>query len=110
VQIAPSSASATAQGKTTADRIGKLEDDQDIAEAKINEQYQTKVESGSKYRLRLSGIVLLNLYENRGMVDNQDFPEIAVPPQSQPIYVSPGAFGGSLRESQIRLQTFGRTI
>jgi hypothetical protein len=110
VQIAPSSASATAQGKTTADRIGKLEDDQDIAEAKINEQYQTKVESGSKYRLRLSGIVLLNLYENRGMVDNQDFPEIAVPPQSQPIYVSPGAFGGSLRESQIRLQTFGPDI
>ena len=48
-----------------------------MMEGKINDQYQTKVESGSKYRLRLSGLVLLNLFENRGTVDNLDFPELA---------------------------------
>jgi hypothetical protein len=85
-------------------RVTALEESQQLADAKINEQSQTKVESGSKYRLRLSGIVLMNLFANRGTVDNQDFPQIA----------SPGSyantFGGSLRQSQIGLQTFGPTI
>ncbi len=95
------------QEPTTSDRIAKLEENQDVLEGKVNDQYQTKVESGSKYRLRLSGIVLLNLYDNRGPVDNQDFPQLAEPPQSHPLFVSPGAFGGSLRQSQIKLQAFG---
>ena len=67
--------SRTPQSQTSEDRIAKLEEDQQVMEGKINDQYQTKVESGSKYRLRLSGIVLLNLFENRGTVDNLDFPE-----------------------------------
>jgi len=91
-------------------RIGKLEEDLQVMEGKINDQYQTKVESGSKYRLRLSGIALLNLYENRGTVDNQDFPQLAEPPQTQQPFVSPGTFGGSLRQSQIRLQSYGPDI
>jgi hypothetical protein len=98
------------QEPTTSDRLGKLEEDQQLTEAKVNEQYQTKVESGSKYRLRLSGIVLLNMYDNRGTVDNQDFPLLAEPAQLQPLYVSPGSFGGSLRQSQINLQVFGPGI
>jgi len=36
------------------------------SERKVDEQYQTKVESASKYRMRLSGIVLLNLFSNWG--------------------------------------------
>jgi hypothetical protein len=89
------------------DRIAKLEEDQQVLEGKINDQYQTKVESGSKYRLRLSGIVLLNLFENRGTVDNQDFPAIAETQLSNEPTASAGAFGGSLRQSQITLQAFG---
>jgi hypothetical protein len=92
---------------TASDRIAKLEENQEATDAKVNDQYQTKVESGSKYRLRFSGMVLLNLYENRGLVDNQDFPQIAEPPQSAAIFVSPGSFGGSLRQSQIKLEAFG---
>jgi hypothetical protein len=99
-----------AQTTTTDDRLGKLEEDQEVLEGKINDQYQTKVESGSKYRLRLSGIVLLNLYENRGTVDNQDFPGFAVSQQSQAPNASAGAFGGTIRQSQIRLQAFGPDI
>jgi hypothetical protein len=96
--------------QTPEDRIGKLEEDQQIMEGKINDQYQTKVESGSKYRLRLSGIVLLNLFENRGTVDNLDFPEVAESQQANEPNASPGAFGGTLRQSQIRLQAFGPNI
>jgi len=59
------SSAPPSQSQTAEDRIGKLEEDQQVMEGKINDQYQTKVESGSKYRLRLSGIMLLNLFENR---------------------------------------------
>ena len=87
------------------DRISQLEEDQQVMDGKVNDQYQTKVESGSKYRLRLSGIVLLNLYDNRGFVNNQDFPQYADIPD--PFSNSPSSFGGSLRQSQIKLEAFG---
>ncbi len=66
--------SAQSEPQSPGDRIAKLEEDQQVMEGKINDQYQTKVESGSKYRLRLSGIVLLNLFENHGTVDNRGLP------------------------------------
>lgn len=91
-------------------RIAKIEENQEVLEAKVNDQYQTKIESGSKYRLRLSGMVLLNLYENHGLVDNQDFPQVVEPPQSDPLFVSSGTFGGTLRQSQLKLQAFGPDI
>lgn len=89
------------------DRIARLEESQQLADEKAAEQSQIKVESSSKYRLRLSGMVLLNMYENRGSVDNQDFPLLATAPNP---LASSGTFGGSLRQSQIELQGFGPTI
>ncbi len=59
------------------ERVTKLEDNQELTDAKVLDQSQTKVESGSKYRVRLSGMVLLNAFETRGSVDNLDFPEVA---------------------------------
>lgn len=89
------------------ERMARVEEDVELTQAKLNDQYQTKVESGSKYRVRLSGIVLLNVYGNRGAVDNQDFPGIA---RDRGALDSAGAFGGSLRQSQIGLQAFGPDI
>src|SRR5262249_54699512 len=37
-------------------RVARLEEDERLLEAKVEEQEQTKVESGSKNRVRLSGI------------------------------------------------------
>jgi hypothetical protein len=104
------SASEPAPPQSSDDRINRLEENQEVMEGKINDQYQTKVESGSKYRLRLSGIALLNLFENRGTVDNLDFPETAESRQLNEPNASAGSFGGSLRQSQIRLQAFGPEV
>ncbi len=109
-QSGPTSSVAHPLPQTSEDRIAKLEEDQQVMEGKINDQYQTKVESGSKYRLRLSGIILMNLFENRGTVDNLDFPGVALSEQSQAPNASAGSFGGTLRQSQIRLQAFGPDI
>ena len=101
---------AAAQGNSAyGDVLSSLREDLQLTNSKVTEQSQTKVESGSKYRLRLSGIVLLNLFATRGMVDNLDFPQFATPPQPLALD-SPNAFGGTLRQSQIRLQTFGPDI
>jgi hypothetical protein len=103
----PNASPGAAQDQTTADRIGKLEEDQQLTDGKLNDQYQTKVESASKYKLRLSGIVLFNMYSNRGSVDNQDFPGVALEPGPLD---SAGTFGASLRQSQIGIQAFGPDI
>ena len=78
-----------------------------LLNGKVNEQYQTKVESASKYRVRLSGLVLFNMFSNAGSVDNIDFPHLALSGQNTR---SNGTFGGSLRQSQIGLELFGPTL
>jgi hypothetical protein len=101
------SAAAPPAGRTLEQRLSQLEDDEDLTDSKLADQEQTKVESGSKYRLRLSGIVLLNMFENRGVVDNADIPEVAVEPGPLD---SAGTFGGSLRQSQVGLSVFGPDV
>lgn len=105
-QVSPDPGQA-APAASIEDRVSKLEEDQQLTDSKVTEQSQTKVESGSKYRVRLSGIVLLNMFDNRGNVDNLDFPEIAV--EADPLG-SKGSFGGSLRQSQIGIDAFGPDI
>jgi hypothetical protein len=109
--ITPASAAepepSPAEQATTDSRLARLEESQEVTAANVRELSQTKVESGSKYRLRLSGIVLLNMFENRGTVDNLDVPEVALPPGPT---ASSGAFGGTLRQSQIGLDAFGPDI
>ena len=97
------------QGTVTQERgaIEKLQEDQELLNAKIDEQYQTKVESASKYRVRLSGTVLLNLFGDRGTVDNFDFPALALPPI--PVY-GRGGVGGTLRQSLLGLEVFGPEV
>jgi hypothetical protein len=89
------------------DRVASIEENEQLTDEKLKDLNQTKVDSSSKYRLRLSGILLLNLFATRGAVDFQDIPEIATQPA--PLQGS-GAFGGSLRQTQIGLDGFGPEI
>lgn len=101
---ATSAAQTTAPDSSSNDqRMARLQEQYDLLLGKVDEQYQTKVESASKYRVRLSGIVLLNLFSNSGAVDNEDIPTIAAPG-----YLNRnGSFGGTLRQSQLGLEVFG---
>jgi hypothetical protein len=102
-----SMADSPRKDQATDDRMARLEENLNLANAKINEQSQTKVESSSKYRVRLNGLLLLNLFANRGAVDSQDLPQIAKPTG---LLKSAGTFGGSIRQSQIELQAFGPDV
>ena len=86
-------------------RVSTLEESSQLLNSKINDQYQTKVEGASKYRVRLSGIVLLNLFSNRGQTDNQDIPNFVTGPNQ-----GNGDFGATLRQSEIGLEVFGPSL
>jgi hypothetical protein len=88
-------------------RLANLEEQYQLLSGKVDDQYQTKVESASKYRVRLSGIVLLNLFSNIGNVRNTDIPIFAEP---TPPASSGGSFGGTLRQSQLGVEVFGPEI
>jgi hypothetical protein len=89
------------------DSLKKLEEDQQLTNSKLDDLYQTKVSSASRYRVRLSGMALLNVFTNKGVVDNMDFPTLALP--DGPIYPA-GSFGGTLRQSMLGLEIFGPEV
>lgn len=85
-------------------RLSNLEDEYSLLTGKVNEQHQTKVESASRYRIRLSGIVLLNMFSNQGAVDSADIPGKALPRDHG---YGDASFGGSIRQSQLAFEVFG---
>jgi hypothetical protein len=108
--VAGNYASATAIGSEAADlgsRVQKLEESTQLLGSKIDEQYQTKVETAGKYRARLSGIVLMNAFRNVGTADNLDLPNYAVP---TPSGTSQATLGATLRQTEIGLEIFGPTL
>jgi hypothetical protein len=88
-------------------RVQKLEESTSLIGSKIDEQYQTKVETASKYRARLHGIVLMNAFRNVGGSDNLDFPDYSLPLRN---VVSRATLGATLRQSEIGLEIFGPNV
>jgi hypothetical protein len=107
----PASVSPGASGTTAnpdlGSRVQKLEESTQLLGSKIDEQYQTKVETAGKYRARLSGIVLMNAFRNVGASDNLDLPDYAQPPVPG---TSQTSFGATLRQTEIGLEIFGPTL
>ncbi|HJT71066.1 MAG TPA: hypothetical protein VJ731_12755 [Terriglobales bacterium] len=98
------SVAATQASPSTEQRVSSLEETTQVAQSQMRTLYQTKVESASKYRVRLSGLVLLNLFHNSAGVDNLDVPTYAAP--IGPYGVNP-TFGATLRQSELGFEVFG---
>ncbi len=113
----PQNGSSAASGTTSAstprapapleERVQKLEESTSLIGSKIDEQYQTKVETASKYRARLHGIVLMNAFRNVGNSDNLDFPVYS---QSVLTGTPKANLGATLRQSEIGFEIFGPNI
>jgi len=89
------------------DRLQRLEESTQLLNSKVDEQYQTKVETAAKYRARLSGIVLMYAFRNVGGSDDLDIPDYAQP---QAPGASQASFGATLRQTEIGLEIFGPTV
>jgi hypothetical protein len=100
-------ASGEAKGPQLDTRVSKIEEEQQLLGAKVDDQYQTKVESGSKYRVRLSGMALFNAFTTRGASNNFDLPDYATPRYTSESNVG---FGATVRQTQVGLDVFGPSI
>lgn len=99
--------SVTPDDQKKTGRPATIEEEYELLSGKVDDQYQTKVESASKYRMRISGIVLTNVFSNQGQVDNIDIPELAYGRQPGD---TGGSFGATLRQSQLGFEVFGPRV
>jgi hypothetical protein len=91
----------------TAHSLADIHEEQALTESRVGQLYQTKVESGSKYRVRLSGLVLFNTFYNRGTVDTISVPNLA---QATPPGQVGGNVGATFRQTLFTLQAFGPEV
>ncbi len=88
-------------------RVSKVEEDQQLLDSEVDTLAQTKVESGSKYRVKLSGMALFDAFSTRGNLDSYDVPDYAEPRE-------PGetnsVLGATLRQSILGLDVYGPDI
>jgi uncharacterized coiled-coil protein SlyX len=95
--------SATAPGANTA----TIEERQQTLEAAVKLHDQTKVESRSKYPVRLTGLILFNGFLNKGVPDNTDLPAVA---QRGSSTSGNGSLGAGLRQTILGIEGDGPRI
>jgi regulator of replication initiation timing len=101
--ISPESSSSVA----SSDTLERIREDQDAAQAEIKLHEQTKVETASKYPLRITGLVLFNMFSNSGVVENVDVPGIALP---LPANAPHGSAGANFRQTILGFEGTGPKI
>jgi len=88
-------------------RVQDLENRADLSNAEQAQINQIKVESASKYRVKLSGMVLFNAFSNRGNSNDAHLPEWASP-------IQPGRLrnniGATMRQTLLGLTGTGPTL
>src|SRR5450432_873221 len=103
VEAAPV-ASVAVQPAPAEPTVGAADQDPAFLSAKVKELHQDKVESKSKYPVRISGLILFNAYGNHGVLDAQDLPSLAYPGGS---YISSGGVGGTLAQTLLGVDVRG---
>jgi uncharacterized coiled-coil protein SlyX len=84
-----------------------MREQQDAMQAEIKQHDQSKVETFSKYPLRLSGLILFNAFSNAGVVDNTELPTIAL---ARFPGASHGSSGATLKQTLLTLDATGPRI
>ncbi len=102
----PSRSSSSAEAGLK-EELARQREEQEIQSAEIKQHDQTKVESVSKYPVRVYGLLLFNAFSNAGVVDNPDLPSIALPRTPGQ---SNGSVGGSFRQTLLGLSGEGPKI
>src|SRR5262245_19477976 len=86
------------------DRIDHLQEQVEVNTTQIKEHAQTKIESDSRFRVKLFGMILANTYVNTDTSSLFDNPRFAPPPTTN---VGKNNFGATLRQSRIGLAMEG---
>lgn len=84
-----------------------IEERQQTTEAAVKVLDQVKVESASKYRVRLTGLILFNGFLNRGVPDNVDLPAVALRATATS---GSGSLGGGVRQTVFGVEAEGPRV
>jgi hypothetical protein len=104
VEGARSAKATPAPAPASEPTVAAADQDPSFLASKIAEMHQDKVESASKYPVKISGLVLFNSYWNKGIVDIQDLPNLALP--SFPSAPGP-SIGATLRQTILGAEAGG---
>jgi len=80
-------------------QVSALREQQELQQSEIATHEQTKVESASRFPVKLTGLILMNAFANSSQVDTIQSPTVAV--------AGPGTAGFSLRQSVVGLDARG---
>ena len=87
--------------------LSRVQEEQEAMAAEIQQHDQTKVESVSKYPVRIDGLLLFNAFSNVGVVDNIDLPTLSLdrlPGESH------GSAGATMRQTILGVHANGPKI
>lgn len=84
--------------------VDELKEEDSVLQSEVQQHDQTKVESASKYPLRISGMLLFTSLLNDGNPDDIDLPIVALPNQSNG---TTGSLSATLRQTILGLDASG---
>jgi hypothetical protein len=87
--------------------VQQLQSNDELLQAQVKQHEQTKVESTSKYPVKVTGLLLFSSFSNDGAVDNIDLPIIALRRDNT---VAHGSLAATLRQTVLGLESSGPTI
>jgi hypothetical protein len=88
--------------------VQQLESDDEVLQAEVKQHDQTKVETASKFPVRVNGLVLFSSFLNNGAVDNIDLPIVALPRNPNSTYN--GSLAATLRQTVLGLDGRGPAL
>lgn len=97
-------ATQTAAAVTRNNDLEAIREEQSAMQAEIKQHDQTKVETVSKYPVRITGLTLFNAFSNAGVVDNVELPTLALPRFPG---ASHGSVGATLRQTLLTIEGAG---
>jgi hypothetical protein len=84
--------------------VQQLQDQDEILHAEVKQHDQTKVESASKYPVKINGLLLFSSFLNDGAVDNIDLPIVALPRDPT---IAHGSLAATVRQTILGLEVRG---
>ena len=87
--------------------VRQLQEQTDVLQAEVKQHDQTKVETLSKYPMRISGMLLFSSFLNSGEVDSVDLPIIALPRNANR---PQGSLSATARQTEVGLDVAGPSL
>ena len=87
--------------------IAQIREQTDVIESEVKQHDQTKVESATKYPVRITGMLLFTSLLNNGTADNLDVPTVAV---ANPPNAAAGSLGATARQTVLSISASGPHI